>query len=812
MKKLRFFGLLAMIALLAFGLALSCDSSTPAAEEPGSPAPVAHYSLDGGRLGLYFSQDPSRLPRATGTSAEEGDHYVLIEELSRRVLSAGTATVGGVNGNAITLNPNPTDFPDQEPFSAEVSSDGGISMVGAPDGAGGTIGTPITGEREGSGAYQPGGNQGGSGGNGGQPVASKYTVTFINQGATYHTINNVSEGGKVTLPTPPTRTDYEFLGWYSYSIGWFDGDTPVTANISVTAQWQLDPQLQIWSAIAAANAALIVEQVTNPGDYTAEIEALKGAVLDAFKDADIKNWVSAGPLSTVYEQDKGASDGAGGFKTHLYYVDSKLDDPNTIELDNKPDAVVVGAYTLNGSKQTTTLTYGIGSNPATDKVVYGLEFWPIAEYEVVLEAGATGTVKIKDNGPGNNGDTFTNVPGSCIGALGPTVITVTIPAGMMVTVVDDDGNSVGVLRNAQTNATINFNAASKAYTITVGSLGYTVNFDLRLEGDVIAIPATDPDPVKVAPGGIVGAANMPANPKRGGYTFGGWTTAANGTGGDFSATTVVNADTTVYAKWTAVTDANPPWGDLKEKNDLIKTMTAGDAKTASVAAMKILVEDAFWNARDPAVANSIRTWFSDTQIVGGEPYAITDYEGKGVTLGYLNSLVTGTGAARKITTTTKLPAEVTIGSYQLLATPTESIGDLARPNLSYVIGNNDDVVNFGLIFYPTSYFTVDLAGISGVTITIGETAAVSVLNPSNDGTAVPFDSTKAYSSVRVDIGGVEIKVPTGHKVTIAGPGITNVNHPAKDDNTGTDSSTYPFIYTFPQQSAAYTVTLGLDPP
>ena len=45
---------------------------------------------------------------------------------------------------------------------------------------------------------------------------------------------------------------------------------------------------------------------------------------------------------------------------------------------------------------------------------------------------------------------------------------------------------------------------------------------------------------------------MPADPTRTGYTFAGWNTAANGSGTAFTSATLVTADVTVYAQWTAI--------------------------------------------------------------------------------------------------------------------------------------------------------------------------------------------------------------------------------------------------------------------
>jgi uncharacterized repeat protein (TIGR02543 family) len=57
-------------------------------------------------------------------------------------------------------------------------------------------------------------------------------------------------------------------------------------------------------------------------------------------------------------------------------------------------------------------------------------------------------------------------------------------------------------------------------------------------------------------GSSVGSSNMPANPAKSGYVFGGWYTAANGGGTAFTASTVVSGNITVYAQWTIALSLN----------------------------------------------------------------------------------------------------------------------------------------------------------------------------------------------------------------------------------------------------------------
>jgi uncharacterized repeat protein (TIGR02543 family) len=54
-------------------------------------------------------------------------------------------------------------------------------------------------------------------------------------------------------------------------------------------------------------------------------------------------------------------------------------------------------------------------------------------------------------------------------------------------------------------------------------------------------------------GDSVGAENMPTEPAKSDYTFGGWYTEADGGGNQFTETSTVNADITVYARWNRFT-------------------------------------------------------------------------------------------------------------------------------------------------------------------------------------------------------------------------------------------------------------------
>jgi uncharacterized repeat protein (TIGR02543 family) len=77
---------------------------------------------------------------------------------------------------------------------------------------------------------------------------------------------------------------------------------------------------------------------------------------------------------------------------------------------------------------------------------------------------------------------------------------------------------------------------------TTGETLYTVTFNA--DG---GSPATQTK--TVTSGSSVGSSNMPSTPTKSGYSFGGWYTSTGGGGSQFTATTTVTGNITVYAQW-----------------------------------------------------------------------------------------------------------------------------------------------------------------------------------------------------------------------------------------------------------------------
>jgi uncharacterized repeat protein (TIGR02543 family) len=112
----------------------------------------------------------------------------------------------------------------------------------------------------------------------------------------------------------------------------------------------------------------------------------------------------------------------------------------------------------------------------------------------------------------------------------------------------------------------------------------------------------------VASGNSVGASNMPSEPGKSGYTFGGWYTSTGGGGTRFTASTPVTGDLTVYAQWQENT---PPPAQY--------TVTFDSHGGTGVAAVTANAGTAVAKPADPTRAGyTFAGWFSATS--GGTQY------------------------------------------------------------------------------------------------------------------------------------------------------------------------------------------------
>lgn len=127
----------------------------------------------------------------------------------------------------------------------------------------------------------------------------RYTVTFDSNGGTAIDDKSVVAGEKVTAPTPPTRAEYRFLGWYLGEELW-NFETPITTTITLVAEWErvVFPQYEVIFDTVGGSA--ISKQTITEGDLASEpVEAPEktGYKFTGWFDSNGNPWNFSTPIT-----------------------------------------------------------------------------------------------------------------------------------------------------------------------------------------------------------------------------------------------------------------------------------------------------------------------------------------------------------------------------------------------------------------------------------------------------------------------------------------------------------------------------------
>jgi len=322
----------------------------------------------------------------------------------------------------------------------------------------------------------------------------QYTVTFNRNGGT----TDASPATKTvtppkttveTLPTPPTRTDYVFDGWYTVSTPTggtqFTGTTPVTADIIVYARWAAIHTVTFDKNGGTTEASPTTKKVTPPATTIDALPTPPTRTGYTFKEWNTKD------------------DGTGTVFTDTTPVTT------SITVHAQWEAAI---SSISVKTQPTKTTYV--QNSSSDK------FDPAGLEITVTKSDSTSSDVTYSSG---GGFTFKN------GSTTLTVGTSTFPT---------IGNQI---------ITVSYQGKDTTFNITVTAapvVSYTVTFN-KNGGDTEASPTTK---TVTPPATTIDA--LPTPPTRTGYTFKEWNTESDGSGTTpFIATTPVTATITVYAKW-----------------------------------------------------------------------------------------------------------------------------------------------------------------------------------------------------------------------------------------------------------------------
>ncbi len=138
----------------------------------------------------------------------------------------------------------------------------------------------------------PGPDDGGNGGNGGGPepyYPPVYTVTFNTTGGSTIEPVDVQDASPVVKPADPTKTGYEFAGWYTAATGGtlWDFTTAITADTTLYATWVsvVSTEAELRAAIKAGeptikllNNITITKQASGTTDEVAGYLPIIGSV------------------------------------------------------------------------------------------------------------------------------------------------------------------------------------------------------------------------------------------------------------------------------------------------------------------------------------------------------------------------------------------------------------------------------------------------------------------------------------------------------------------------------------------------------
>jgi uncharacterized repeat protein (TIGR02543 family) len=384
-----------------------------------------------------------------------------------------------------------------------------------------------------------------------QWTGETYTVTFNNDGgdtpAAPATKTVTSPNTTIdTLPNPPTKTGYNFGGWYTEPGGGgseFTASTTVTGDITVYAQWTGETYTVTFKSGYGTDDTLNTKTV-----------AIPATTIDT---------LPAPPTRTGYN--------FGGWYTEPGGGGSEFTASNTVSGDIAVYAQWTGeTYTVtfkSGYAPETSLYFKTVTYPAT---IIGPEDFPANPSWSGY--GFTGWWYTAGNSP-FTATTTVNGDIMVYAQWMPNTYTVTFMrndgAGTVYTTkpVTTPATTVGTLPGPPTRSGYVFdswNTQADGLGTSFTSLT-TINDDITVYAKWTAITYTvtfmandgtgtvyTTKPI-TTPATTIGAEDFPTAPSRTGYGFNGWYTTQSSGGSEFTATTPVTADRTVYARWTTNT-------------------------------------------------------------------------------------------------------------------------------------------------------------------------------------------------------------------------------------------------------------------
>ena len=384
-------------------------------------------------------------------------------------------------------------------------------------------------------------------------VKAVYTVTFDARNDTTVIVKSVVDGGKVSLPADPTLTDYIFSGWLSPDGNAFTADTPVTGNITVTAVWAPVPK---YNVSYDANGG--TGQMSDPQSYREndQVTVLKnsfenvGNTFDGWNtSADGKGtqygpdatflmgtdnvtlfaqWVKEGTTTVTYTVKYDAGSGTGTMTDETTY-------PANSQAEILDNTFTRVGYIFAGWKDAAGNSYNAG-----DKITMTADVTLTAQWTEEQKPVTYTVTYVANNG---STDTMTDTKAYQAGDSATVAGTIFTYDGYEFNGWKD---AAGTSYKAGDPITITGNVTLTAQWTaapTTPVTTYTVKYDSNSGTGTM----TDP---KAYESGTT-ATVMGNTFTKAGYTFTGWTTAADGTGTTYQpdASITMTSNVTLYAQW-----------------------------------------------------------------------------------------------------------------------------------------------------------------------------------------------------------------------------------------------------------------------
>ena len=351
-----------------------------------------------------------------------------------------------------------------------------------------------------------------------------------NGGLPAQQVVTVNAGETVSLPTPPKRSGYAFMGWRNKYGDPFDETSPIDPDydtITLYANW--DP---LYSGIPQVEEKVNRDSSATGGSARAA-DGKDSYLLTVTLTTDTNPVVgAAGNLGLVLPDGVTAStfrDNNDGTYTAELTSATPGNYQVQVMLDGETTGVPISVNYIGAQVPT-------GAQAGGQITVRGLGFVP----------GEPVTVRVDSLGL-DLGEVTADSTGTVVANLDIPAEAQSGPAEVAFT-----GKESG--------------AVSASFTVTAAPIQTrTVTFDSN-DGSIPSFTVVTDD------GGTV---TLPPDPTRDGFAFTGWNTNVDGTGLALDASTAVTADLTVYAQWEGVSQLQ---GEVRQDEE--SSVTGGSARMA----------------------------------------------------------------------------------------------------------------------------------------------------------------------------------------------------------------------------------------